>query len=699
MRERILIVEDDEFLRDTLQTELELAGYDVAVAADAVAAIERSRQEPFDLIVTDVRLPGMDGLQALTKMRELQPQVRSIVITGFADPQAPVTAIKLKVDDYLQKPFTAEQLLASVKASLEQALASLRRQRSSRRLEDLLARVVAHVREAPAEPLLEEALGRARRRGWSPQRRQLVQLLAYVRELEPAAFEGLDELQGLQRSLASLRDPRLTPPTAEARLLREVLQNEAEGQEVLEDATPWQLLQLAEVYRESAQFDIARRALEALPSELGLEQQLAAALAWARLHHAQGQLHPARLKAKMAAELARSLGWTPDRAQVALLLGELGEGDDEELAGAREFFVRAETPLGALWAELWRSAHGFPADVGGILSGLQSVGTPAAYDLAAKVLVDFDLAQAPLPLLERLLREGRTDLRLKVVDALASRGTAEAQALLEGASRGGGAVALKSSLARGEHGRLDVRLFGEFSCPVPEEAFKTRKTRNLLAYLCLHRGRVQSEDVLLEAFWPHSGPSARHSLHNSISQLRKALQRPELVKRSGTGYVLERDPSLWIDYEQFLLHCEAARPLLARGDAREGAAELRQAEELYRGDLLEGVYEGWTEGRRLEAQTRLLDLLATLARYYQKSGQPEVALEYWRKILQRDDCSEEAYHGLMICHARLGRSAEAVRVYQQAAQTLRQQLNLAPSPQMTETWLKLVDGQPVDGEG
>jgi len=700
MRERILVVEDDEFLRDTLQTELELAGYQVTVAADALAAIERSRQEPFDLIVTDVRLPGMDGLQALSRMRELQPQARSIVITGFADPQAPVTAIKLKVDDYLQKPFTADQFLASVKVSLEEALRALRRQRSARRLEDLLARVVAHVREAPDEPLLDEALGRARRQGWPPQRRQLVQMLAYLRDLDPSALEGVDELQGLARTLTSLRDPAGVPATAEARLLRSVLLRETEAEELGEDATPWQVLQLAEVYRETGQFDVARQALEALPAELSLEQQLAAGLGWARLHLAQGQLHPARQQARLASELARPLGWTLARAQAALLLGELGSGDAAELEGARDYYLRAELPVNVLWADLWRVAHGFTLSesVPAVLAGLAAAGSVAAYDQAARVLSDvpFDLAQAPLPLLERMLRDGRTDLRLKVVDALAQRGTAEAQALLEGASRGGSVVALKSGLALGERSVLEVRLFGQFTCALE---CKTSKTRNLFAYLCLHRGKVHSEDVLVDAFWPHSGPSARHSLHNSISQLRKALGDASLVRRSGTGYVLERSPALWIDYEQFLLHCEAARPLLARGDAREGAAELRQAEELYRGDLLEGVYEGWTESRRLEAQTRLLDLLATLARYYHKSGRPEVALEYWRKIVQRDDCSEEAYHGMMVGYAHLGKSAEAVRVYQQAAQTLRQQLNLAPSPQMTQTWLKLVDGQSVDLEG
>lgn len=699
MKERILVVEDDEFLRDTLQTELELAGYQVTVAADGLAAIERSRQEAFDLIVTDVRLPGMDGLQALSRLRELQPQARSIVITGFADPQAPVTAIKLKVDDYLQKPFTAEQFLASVKASLEQALASLRHQRSSRRLEDLLARVVALVREAPVEPLLDEALGRARRRGWPPQRRQMVQMLAYLRDLDPAALEGIDELQGLARALGSLREPSVAAPTAEARLLRSVLRAEEETEEMGEDATPWQVLQLAEVYRETGQFDVARKALEALPAELSLDQQLAAALGWARLHLAQGQLHPARQQARLAAELARPLGWTLARAQAALVLGELGFAEEGELSGARDFFVRADLQANVLWVDLWRVAHGFSLEdsVPAVLAGLAGSGSPAALDLAARLLADVpvDMTQAPLPLLERMLREGRTDLRLKVVDALALRGTAEAQALLEGASRGGSVVALKSGLALGERSVLEVRLFGQLSCAL---LFKTSKTRNLFAYLCLHRGKVHSEDVLVDHFWPHSGPSARHSLHNSISQLRKTLGDASLVRRSGTGYVLERSPSLWVDYEQFLLHCEAARPLLARGDAREGAAELRQAEELYRGDLLEGIYEGWTESRRLEAQTRLLDLLATLARYYHKSGRPEIALEYWRKIVQRDDCSEEAYHGMMVGYAHLGKTAEAVRVYQQAAQTLRQQLNLGPSPQMTQTWLKLVDGQPVDLE-
>ena len=153
---------------------------------------------------------------------------------------------------------------------------------------------------------------------------------------------------------------------------------------------------------------------------------------------------------------------------------------------------------------------------------------------------------------------------------------------------------------------------------------------------------------------------------------------------------------MWVDYEQFVTRCEAARRFLVSGEAREAAAELRQAEELYRGDLLEGLYEGWTEGRRLDAQTRFLELLAHLARYYHRSARPEVALEYWRKVVHRDDCSEEAYHGMMLAYASMGKSAEAVRIYRQAAETLRRQLNLGPSALMAEVYLKLVDGQPVD---
>ncbi|MBM3463516.1 MAG: response regulator [Armatimonadetes bacterium] len=100
---------------------LEDESYKVATASSGMEAIERAREHTFDLIVSDVRMAGMDGIQTLTSLREFNSSTRAIMITGYASPDIPVRAIKLGVDDYLIKPFDDREFLKSVRRSMETA--------------------------------------------------------------------------------------------------------------------------------------------------------------------------------------------------------------------------------------------------------------------------------------------------------------------------------------------------------------------------------------------------------------------------------------------------------------------------------------------------------------------------------------------------------------------------------------------------
>lgn len=96
-------------------------GYEVATASSGMEAVERAGQRIFDLVISDVRMAGMDGIQTLTQLRERCPTTRAILITGYASPDIPVRAIKLGVDDYLVKPFDDREFLKSVRRSMETA--------------------------------------------------------------------------------------------------------------------------------------------------------------------------------------------------------------------------------------------------------------------------------------------------------------------------------------------------------------------------------------------------------------------------------------------------------------------------------------------------------------------------------------------------------------------------------------------------
>ncbi|MCA9794441.1 MAG: response regulator [Candidatus Eremiobacteraeota bacterium] len=120
MKARILILEDDEDMREGLLEALEDYDYQVRAAATGDEGLKLALTYPFDLVIHDVRMPQMDGLEALARIREIQPQVKALVITGYADQDAPTRAIRQRAFDYLYKPFQLPSLLQA----LENALAS-----------------------------------------------------------------------------------------------------------------------------------------------------------------------------------------------------------------------------------------------------------------------------------------------------------------------------------------------------------------------------------------------------------------------------------------------------------------------------------------------------------------------------------------------------------------------------------------------
>jgi DNA-binding response OmpR family regulator len=116
---RILVVEDDEEMNEMLEATLQSQGYNVSTAYNGQQAIDRCKQETYDLIITDVRLPGMDGVEMLGKIKKIQPRLKSIVITGYASEDTPVRAIRYQVSDYLFKPFSLQYFLGAVNRTIQ----------------------------------------------------------------------------------------------------------------------------------------------------------------------------------------------------------------------------------------------------------------------------------------------------------------------------------------------------------------------------------------------------------------------------------------------------------------------------------------------------------------------------------------------------------------------------------------------------
>ena len=114
MRGRILVVDDEPLKRITLQIELSEQGYEVYEAADGLTARRIFESKPIDVVVTDVRMPGMNGLDLLAFLKQTRPEVEVILMTAYATVDTAVLAIKRGAYDYITKPFTTQELLAKL---------------------------------------------------------------------------------------------------------------------------------------------------------------------------------------------------------------------------------------------------------------------------------------------------------------------------------------------------------------------------------------------------------------------------------------------------------------------------------------------------------------------------------------------------------------------------------------------------------
>lgn len=117
-RSRVLVVDDESSIRELLQKTLALAEYDVDAAPDGRAGLERLRLGHYDLLIADLKMPGMDGLTLIREAKRLKADLPVIIITGFSTESSAIEAVNLGVAGYLTKPFRVPQVLAAAARAL-----------------------------------------------------------------------------------------------------------------------------------------------------------------------------------------------------------------------------------------------------------------------------------------------------------------------------------------------------------------------------------------------------------------------------------------------------------------------------------------------------------------------------------------------------------------------------------------------------
>jgi DNA-binding NtrC family response regulator len=119
-RKRILVVDDEAVIREGMRRILDGGEFEVETFANGYLAIEKLQEEAFDLLITDLKMPGMGGMEVLKSIKILQPEMPVIIITGYSSVDTAIEAMKNGAFDYIAKPFTPDEINEKVRKALEQ---------------------------------------------------------------------------------------------------------------------------------------------------------------------------------------------------------------------------------------------------------------------------------------------------------------------------------------------------------------------------------------------------------------------------------------------------------------------------------------------------------------------------------------------------------------------------------------------------
>jgi two-component SAPR family response regulator len=236
------------------------------------------------------------------------------------------------------------------------------------------------------------------------------------------------------------------------------------------------------------------------------------------------------------------------------------------------------------------------------------------------------------------------------------------------------------------------------------ERWESIKAKSLLQYLMTKPRKSITKEELMEALWPDCDPkvssnnlkAAMHGLRQTFNTLlKKERNFPYIVFNQGS-YQISPEILLWLDVEQFELHWETGRRLQSAGKQDEAIREFRLAEELYKGDYLaDEPYEEWTLLRREALHDIYLNILSKLADNYLQKADHENCIVYCFKILDKDNCREDAYQRIMRCHSRLGLRNRALQWYEICRKTIEAELDTEPDQATKSLYRQLLNNTPI----
>jgi DNA-binding NtrC family response regulator len=117
---KVLVIDDELIIRTSCSRALSPEGFEVKTAQNGLDGLRMIEEEKFDIVLTDLKMPDVDGIEILRKIKERWPDIEVIIITGYQTVDTAVKSIKLGAFDYIEKPFTPDALISAVSNALKQ---------------------------------------------------------------------------------------------------------------------------------------------------------------------------------------------------------------------------------------------------------------------------------------------------------------------------------------------------------------------------------------------------------------------------------------------------------------------------------------------------------------------------------------------------------------------------------------------------
>lgn len=236
---------------------------------------------------------------------------------------------------------------------------------------------------------------------------------------------------------------------------------------------------------------------------------------------------------------------------------------------------------------------------------------------------------------------------------------------------------------------LRVYIFGKLDIHCEEGPLldlETRKVEEFLCYLLINRERTISREVIAELLWGEINPEqSKNYLRKSLWQLQSSLDscgqpgQGRFILADSDWVQINHGVNFWLDVAVFEDAFSAVQGKAGRELLDDQAENLKQAIELYRGDLLEGWYQDWCLYERERLQNIYIALLDKMMDFHDAHSEPELALVYGNLILRYDRARERTHRRMMRLYYNVGDRTAGLRQYAKCVAALRDELDVEPA--------------------